>query len=880
MRTRDVLATFNRGLVSRLALARTDVSRVALSASEMTNWLPRRLGPMSLRPGFKYVGEATGDGVLVPFFNRIDDQAIIEFTADSIRVWNDGDTLLERGAVSSTVTNGFFVSDLSGWTDADETGTQSDWLDGQMRLQGSGALSAKRQQQVTVSVADRGQQHALRINVSRGSAVLRVGTTAGADDVLPQVVLRTGVHSLSFTPDSDFWIELSTPLTYPVLVEAIQIESAGTVLLPTPWTTDAEAKVIRWAQSGDVIYLAFGEAYIPRRLERRVNDSWSIVEYETTDGPFGFVNTESTTLTPSGISGEITVTASKPTFVEGQVGSLINLSSIGQRVESNLAAELTFTDTIRVTGVGTSRLFNVILAGTFSGTVTLQQSIGAEGSWSEVETYTTAGTRTYNDGLDNSIVFYRIGFEAGDYTSGTAEATLQYSAGSITGTVRVTEYTSETEVGAVVVRPLGGTDATDSWAEGAWSSEKGWPESVALWQGRLWWQIAGQNYGSESDAFTSFDEDIEGDSAPINRRIGEGKSDKTNWAMPLQRLIIGTDAEENAVRSNSFDEPVTPTNYNSSAPSTNGSAPAVPAMVDARGYFIDRTARAVFEMQYAAEKYDYNARDLTLLIPEIGDPGFIKLVVQQRPDMRIHAIRSDGTVAICVRDAAEDILCWSDLETNGFVEDAVVLHGDEEDRVFYRIKRTVNGSDVRYLEEMAKWSECEGGSVSMLADSSVAGTGAITGLDHLEGEEVVIWADGADQGTATVSGGAVSGTYTNWCAGLPYTARYKSAKLAGETSLGLSLLQKTRINSIGLVLDKTHYQGLRYGPSFDYMDSLPLRTQGKVTDADTIWDQYDESMFTFPGNYDTDARICLEAAAPRPATVLALVMNVERHDAL
>ena len=37
MKTRDILATFNRGLIGRMAVARVDVERVRLSAEEQTN---------------------------------------------------------------------------------------------------------------------------------------------------------------------------------------------------------------------------------------------------------------------------------------------------------------------------------------------------------------------------------------------------------------------------------------------------------------------------------------------------------------------------------------------------------------------------------------------------------------------------------------------------------------------------------------------------------------------------------------------------------------------------------------------------------------------------------------------------------------------------
>lgn len=882
MKARDILPVFNRGRISKDALARVDVGRVALSAEVQTNYIPRTLGRMMLRPGFGFLGECDGDGALIPFIYETDDNGIIELTPGKMRFWDGGETLVSRPAVSAVILNGTFDSSLTNWTDADAGSAASTWASGgYMQMLGDGFNSAKRYQAVTIGGGEEATLHALRIVVARGSAILRIGSSLGADDVFRQAVLRTGSHSIAFTPNNSIiYVEISTPLTYPVLIESVSIEAAGVMELPTPWATADQCRAVRWDQDGDVVFCAAGKTTQQRRIERRPGNSWSVTVFETTDGPFGSDNTENISITPSATSGEITLTASRSAFQPDLVGALVRLTSQGQLVSGSFSAELSFTDEIRITGVGSERNISVVRSGTWAGTISLQRSIGAPGSWVTVGTYTGNGTVNYNDGLSNSIVFYRIGFEAGNYTSGTATVSLEAQSGSIDGVCRITGYVTDAQVSAVVLDNLGGTDATTQWALGAWNDVDGWPTALAIWEGRLWWFAAGRAYGSVSDVFSSHDPNFEGDAGPINRAIGEGPNSKTNWALPLLRLIVGTDGRENGIRSNSFDEPVTPSNYNSKPSSTKGSA-AVPAVLaDKRGYFIDRSGIGLFEMKYSVESYDFDAQELTLLIPEITKPGVIRMAVQQRPDRRVHCVKSDGTVAMLVRDEAEDVLAWVDVETSGSVEDVVVLPGLIEDEVYYRVARTVNGVTRRYLERWALEDECKGGTLSKCADSFVTGSGPVAGLGHLEGRSVVIWGDGADQGEGVVIGGAVSGhSYTTWCAGLHYRARYKSAKLAGESSLGLSLSQRCRVNKIGLILADTHRAGVKYGPDFETMDDLPLVEDGLDVAEDTVWEEFDQDMIEFPGEWDTDNRVCLESNAPRPATILAAILNVDRQDA-
>ncbi len=885
MKQRDTLAVFNRGRISRLAVARTDVARVALSASIQTNWQPRTLGPMSLRAGMGYKGD-TRDGALIPFVFSNAETALLELSAGVLRIWDGGDTLLSKPAVTAAVSNPDFTSDLSLWDDADDAGAVSSWDNGDMVLTGTKYNSARRRQQVFVDPVEQGIVHTLKINVALGPVVLRIGTNAGEDNVFRQSVLRTGEHFISFVPNGFFHIEFASPRQYGARVSVCDLFS-GDIEIQTSWASTDDCKLVRWDQSSDVVFCAC-EGYRQQRIERRPNNSWSVVDYEADDGPFLTENFENITITPSAIQGNITLTASRDVFDSGKVGALFSLTSQGQLVEADLSAELTFTNEIRVAGVSSDgnfnnptesgRQFTITRSGTWVGTVSLQRSLGVTGAWATVRTFTGNGSFTYDDELDNVVAFYRLGFEAGDFTSGVAELSMEYAGGSITGIAKVTGFTSSTLVDAIVLSDLGGTSATEIWAEGAWSDREGWPTAVVINEGRLVWFANGRTYASVSDSFSSFDPDVVGDAGPINRRIGRGAINRTNWALPLQRMLVGVEDAEHSIRSNSFDEPLTNSNYNSKIISAAGTAPSPAAMLGTMGYFIDQTTRRIYEADFDGQRGDLTARDMTLLVPEIGDEGFARIAAQKSPDMRLHAVRDDGTVGVLVRDAAEDVLCWVDYETDGLVEDVAVLPGARGDRVFYRVKRTIGGVDQQYLEEMARLDECVGDAVSKLADSFIVGSGAITGLDHLEGETVVIWGDGVDQGTAIVSGGAVSQTYTDWVVGLGYTARYKSAKLAGQTALGMSLTQRSRIDHLGLLLADTHAQGLQFGPSFELMDDMPAFEDGAQVDADAIWDEYEEDMIEFPGDWSTDNRICLQAAAPRPCTVLALVASNDRQD--
>jgi hypothetical protein len=130
------------------------------------------------------------------------------------------------------------------------------------------------------------------------------------------------------------------------------------------------------------------------------------------------------------------------------------------------------------------------------------------------------------------------------------------------------------------------------------------------------------------------------------------------------------------------------------------------------------------------------------------------------------------------------------------------------------------------------------------------------------GEPVHIGSVSVADGTVTLPNGQQATTIT---ACLGYVAPFMSAKLAYAAQLGSALTQRKRVDHLGLVMYDTHYQGGQFGQRFDALDDLPLLEADQATAAGTVWSQYDEPMIEVPGDWNTDARLCLLARRRRRA---------------
>lgn len=882
---------FNRGKIDIRALGREDLEDSPFFAEEMTNFLPEVLGNMSIRPGTGYKTSTYINKKVysIPFVKANTDKTFLEFSDYAFRAYDyDNEVFVTRPAVSTAITNSAFTSDLADWTDADESGSSSVWATGgYMSLTGNGFNYAIRNQTITIALADQNVEHAIRLKVVKGKVRIKAGSTAGATDYLDYDNLSEGEHSLAFTPTGgSVYLSISSLTTYATLVDSCAIEAPGYMVLPTV-IAEEKLGLIRKEQSLDVIYITCN-GYKPFKVERRGSDnrSWSIVKYLPEDGPFRSINTSQITIAPSALVGDITLTASKALFNAEQVGGLFKITSGGQQVLVTASGENQFTDSVKVTG--TDRTVSLTITGTWVGTVTVQRSFDEGVSWRDYSTYVTNATPTISDGLTNQIVWYRAGIDTGDYTSGDADITLDYPSGTTTGIARISSFTSTTVVNAYVLKPFGSTTGSDNWYEGEWSDYRGYPTSLKIFDGRLSFSGNGKVIHSETDVYEGFSDDNEADNRYFQKLLGRGPTQNVPWMLALQRLILGGETSEYEEKSSSLDEAITATNANIKAIDNFGSALVDAVEVGDGGIFVDKSSSRIMSINALENVYvSYSVSDLMKLIPNLCGTGcsYIKLGAQRRPDTRFHGIRTDGKVDIMVFDQAENVKGWATFETDGFVEDLVILPAEEEEEVYYVINRSTDKETRRYYEKMAMKSETYGGVETKLADSFIEYSGVstttIAGIDHLIGETVCVWGNEKCLGNYTVdlSGEIeISEAVTYAVVGLPYEAVYKTSKMMFGQAGGTSINQTKRISQIGLLLYKTHQKGIQYSTDGVNYDDLPTIVNGVKTDENKIWDFYDQRMFPIDDSWTVDSRVYLKAQSPKPCTVLALAVQMKTND--
>lgn len=916
----------NVGQFDRNKLHRVDLERMRLAAERQTNMLCDAVGPAWGRAGTEFLNATKGSarGRLLAFDAGLQDGFILECTDSVLRVIDaDTDELVTRVAVGSSVNNGDFAA-AGTWTLASTSG-QSTAISGNkltMKARAHGGLAKAKQ---TVTTSDVGVEHAIRVVVDNGPVDFRLGSTDGGAEYLPDgepASLETGTHSIAFTPTaSPYYVELSTESQVNIIVSSCQIEGAGVLELPTPWPL-AALPFLRVEQSLDVMYVGCSGLQ-PMMIERRGDHSWGIRKYKFFDGPFLAVRTADVKLTPSVTEGNGTLSSDKPFFKASHVGALFRIFHEGQKIETYLAGDGEFTPAFLVSGITETnvedRKWTVAISGTWAGTLRHQHSYdGENGRYTAyrreqaVSTIDITANATYtnDDNDDNIDVYYRMGFEAGTYTSGEAAIAFNYPGGGGFGICRVTGYTSPTQVSIEVIKPFMGKHGTKDWREGQWSDARGWPSAPVMHDGRLTWVGSDQFAGSVSDAFYTFDEEVDGDAGPILRSIALGGRNEARWGLSLNTLMIGCDARIVGARASSLDEILTPDNFGLKSAGKIGAAPISPLeLADDRALFVQNSGNTLYEITWSSEKGRYVTSPFSKLTADMFAGGILGGAVQTLPDQRIWIAVDDSDAVCVVFEPSQQVLAAhvpiSTSRTGEHFLDFAVLPGVDQDRVYTIVERVINGNTVHYVERFAKDTEARVRDICKVMDAHVvfgAGSATITGLDHLEGEDVVVWMDGApvtddaivdpeldNSMTFTVAGGQItlpSVPTIGGCAGLAYDYQFKSARLAYGVEGATSMLNRKSIAAVGMLLGDYCRSGVRYGTTnkaaeFNANQSLPRMSSNTGDEAEEIvaGPGDDEEPINPGSQISFDERICIAGRSPKPLGVLGIVLAVETHSA-
>ena len=328
------------------------------------------------------------------------------------------------------------------------------------------------------------------------------------------------------------------------------------------------------------------------------------------------------------------------------------------------------------------------------------------------------------------------------------------------GRARIVTYTSTTVVDAITeipfynttAIPAGDWDFEQGW-EDVWSVARGWPRSATFFQQRLW--IGGSLsrprtiWASRIGEFFDFDIGSLRDSDAIEYDLDE---DEPIVSLVANRsLQIFTTGGESAIIQSRL-TPITPTNPSITSQTRVGSEPGLkPLIVDGATLFMKNGGHSIGKFLYTDTEQSYDVTNITLLSSHLIDTPVdlaVRRVTNDEEASYLMVVNEDGTLTFGCMLEEENVKGFTSATTDGLFKNVAT-----DNTVMYAVvERTVDTVTNNYVEKF----DFDTYTDSAMQFNAGLPTDTFAGLDHLEGEECRVRADGNVLDDVTVAGGSVT----------------------------------------------------------------------------------------------------------------------------
>ncbi|MBO9502514.1 hypothetical protein [Brevundimonas sp. A19_0] len=537
-----------------------------------------------------------------------------------------------------------------------------------------------------------------------------VGFARSSDDAL---ILELGDEEARvWTPDGSLIMDGSDPYVFALPWDASQLDDL--------W----------FRQIGDVLFVTDRTGGRTRTIRRLADDDWAVADLEFREGPW-LPEGQTISLTPSGVTGAITLNAGAAAFEPADVGSRLRI-----RQSDGQSGYDTWTSATDYDG---GKIVQ------YDGKVYQRQTPGG----------------TLKSGTTPPL------HESGVVSDGKLDWLFLHDGA---GVVRITAYTSPTQVSGIVETRLPSATSTIYWAKSGFSDVQGWPRALAEErEERLVFGATTQRPGqvdmTRTSGFTPTTTNFKpgyGSGRVVSDNavsLNVGGASRVVWLASAAALIAGCTDGEYVLSGATLDDPITPDGRTARKVSSFGSGDVAPLMLQGPPptiLHVLRSRTVIREVRVSPDQ-SVDSRDLSVLREHVMDRGIAEMAFQQ-PDNIVWMRLGDGGLAALVYHLEQQVLgIYRQSLPEGWTVESLVSVPTPTggDRVAIQVSRVKDEVTQRRVWLLAPRSD------GMFLDGSATYEGTpvttVSGLDWRAGETVSIVADGARVPDQVVSeGGTVT----------------------------------------------------------------------------------------------------------------------------
>lgn len=649
--------SFGGGIISPATFARIELEKFSSAAKTLNNFFVRAEGGISNRAGFEFIKEVkdSNDTVrLIPFEFNEEQTYVLEFGDLYMRVYQDAGVVLETGI------------NITGATQANP---------------------------IVITVASHTYSNGDQVYIS---------------DVGGMTALNGKFYTVGNVTGTTFWLTGVDGTGYDAYTSGGT--TARVYTLETPYL-DSDLANLKFRQSNDVMYLT-NTSYAPRKLTRTGSASWTLTEIEF-EPEQTFPTAQTVTVNTTG----------------SETDSYIVTAVAGETAEESLAAVNNSSDAIS----GATRADPVVITATGHSLSNGDEvAIASVAGMIEINDrrFVVANSTTHTFELQGEN-----GTSYGYYSSGgTARKTFVTVTNSAVSTDNTISWTAAAGASSYNVYKddnglygfIGSTENTSfldeniapdlsdtapKWRQ-PFATATNYPGAVGLHEQRSVWGNTTTDplttWMSQTSQFENMNVSSPTRAADaVTIRLVTGRGNEIRHFRSFQdRLFILTSGAVWSLSPGGDVDAITPSSKKLTIEEYLSSTDVPPLTIKSNLLLVSGQANLGFEVHslgYRFETDAYAGSDLTVLARHLFEGHTIgEWAYAERPFRLVTAVRDDGKVLVMTYLQEHQIFAWTIWEAanGGTVESVCSVPEGQEDAIYFVVKRTINGSDVKYIERL------------------------------------------------------------------------------------------------------------------------------------------------------------------------------------
>lgn len=308
-----------------------------------------------------------------------------------------------------------------------------------------------------------------------------------------------------------------------------------------------------------------------------------------------------------------------------------------------------------------------------------------------------------------------------------------------------------------------------------------------------------------------------------------------------------------------------------------GSSHVEPVVSGSMIIFVQAGGAVIRDLGWDIYSEGYDGDELSLFSSHLFEGKEVAYMSYAKEPYRIlFVVFTDGSAVTMTYNKKQKLCGWTTLETDGKFESVDVVREGMEDVAYFVINRTINGENVKFIER-TRTRIIEDARKAFLVDCGLSAEfkeakTIISGLDHLEGKEVI----------ANVNGGVITGLVVKngeiklpkaaktIVVGLPYEFEFETLNIEGENTQGL----KKVINYVSVKVYKSREDFIFCGSN--NQEFRHIRCDESINNSGNLFSK--DLAMTVLALPATDATIKLKQNYPLPLTILSVSATVDVQD--